>query len=66
MILLRMKVNLSAMAMKGYTAFHKATALQEPQHLIVLFHIQEFVEVVLYPSAEMQLVYSVALAYWAW
>ena len=35
------RVNLGAMAMKGYTAFPKAPAILEPHHEIVLCHIQD-------------------------
>ena len=45
------------MAIQGHSAFSKATALLEPHHKIVLCHIQLGV---LYPSAEKQLVYSIA------
>ena len=34
--------DLSVMAMNGYTTFHKAAALLEPQHQIGLCHIQVY------------------------
>ena len=56
-------MDLGAIAMKTYSALPKAPALQKPHHQIVLCHIQDtrgrrgF-----HPSAEMQSVYSTALA----
>ena len=50
------------MAIKGYSTFPKAPALLEPQHKIVLGHIQDTQDS--YLSSEMQLVYSTALADW--
>ena len=41
MLPLRVRVDLGAMAMKGYYAFSKAPASMEPQHHIVLCHIQD-------------------------
>ena len=41
MLPLRARVNLGAMAMKGYTAFAKASAILEPHHQIVSCHIQD-------------------------
>ena len=38
---LQTRVDLGAMAMKGYPAFRKVSALLEPLHQIVLFHIQD-------------------------
>ena len=38
---LQTRVNLGAMAMKGYTAFSKTPALLEPHNQIVLCHIQD-------------------------
>ena len=38
---LRARVDLGAMAMKGYSKFPKAPALLEPHHQIVLCHIQD-------------------------
>ena len=51
--------------MKGYSAFSKAAALLEPHHQIVKCHIQDIQwgGGVLFPSAEMRLVYSTASAY---
>ena len=40
MLPLQAKEDLGAMAMKGYTAFPKASALLEPHHKIALCHIQ--------------------------
>ena len=59
MLLLQARVDLGVMAMKRYSAFTTAPALLEPDHQIVLCHIQS------YPSAEMQSVYSTAAADWA-
>ena len=58
------KVDKGAMAMKGYSAFPKAPASLENHHQIVLCHIQD-THWGSYPSAEVQLVYSTALADWA-
>ena len=41
MLPLRARVDLGAMAMKGYSAFPKAPALLEPHHQIVYCHIQD-------------------------
>ena len=41
MLPLRARVNLGAMAIKGYSTFSKAPALLEPHHQIVLCHIQD-------------------------
>ena len=38
---LRTRVDLGAMAMKGYSVFPKAPALLEPHHQIVYCHIQD-------------------------
>ena len=38
---LQTRVDLRAMAIKGYSTFPKAPALLEPRHQIVYFHIQE-------------------------
>ena len=40
-LLFRSRVELGAMAMKGYSAFPNAPALLEPHHQIVLCHIQD-------------------------
>ena len=66
MPLLHARVELGAMAMKGYSAFPKAPALLEPHHQIVLCHIQDTCcGGGSYPSAEMQLVYSTIPVDWA-
>ena len=63
---LRARVDLEAMAMKGYSAFPKAPALLEPYHQIIYCHIRTLVVGgVSYPSAEKQSVYSTAPADWA-
>ena len=41
MLSYRARVDLEAMAMKGYLALPKATALLEPHHQIVLCHIKD-------------------------
>ena len=41
MLLLRVRVNLRVMTMKGYSAFHKAPVLLEPRHQLVSCHIQD-------------------------
>ena len=41
MLPLQARVDLGAMAMKGYSAFPKAPALLEPYHQIVYCHIQD-------------------------
>ena len=60
MLPLRARVDLRAMAMKGYSAFPKAPALLEPHHQIVSRTL-----VGGYPSAEVPSVYSTAPADWA-
>ena len=45
-------MELCALAIKGYYAFNKALALQEPHHQIVYCHIRTLVWGVSYPSAE--------------
>ena len=60
------RVDLGAMAMKGYSTFPKAPALLEPHHQIVLCHIQNTRwGGGSYPSVEVQSVYSTAAADWA-
>ena len=58
---LRTRVELEAMAMKGYSAFPKAPALLKPHHHIWTLVIGGGS----YPSAEVQSVYSTAPADWA-
>ena len=62
MLPLQVRVNLAAMAIKRYSAFPKASALPEPQHQIAYCHIKDTRWGVSYPSAEVQSVYSTALA----
>ncbi len=63
---LRTRVDLGAMAIKGYSAFSKAPALLKPRHQIVQCHIRTLVRGWgSYPSAKVQSVYSIALADWA-
>ena len=59
----RARVDLAAIAMKGYSAFPNVPALLEPHHQIVLCHIQHTHGG--YPSPEKQSVYSTAPADWA-
>ena len=40
MLPLRVRVDLGAIAMKGYSAFPNAPALLEPHHQIIYYHIQ--------------------------
>ena len=47
MLPLRLRVDVVAMAMKGYTAFPKAPALLEPHHQIVFVISRTFIGVVL-------------------
>ena len=55
------RLDLGAMAMKGYSTFPKAPTLLEPHHQIVLdMTLNNHWGGVLTPSAEMQLVYSIA------
>ena len=55
MLLLRVRVDMGAMAMKGYYAFPKAHALLEPHHQIGKYHIQDTrLGVGSYYSAEVQ------------
>ena len=61
----RDRVDLGAIAIKGYSVFPKAPALLEPHHQIVKYHIMTLVGVGDYPSAEKQSVYSTASADWA-
>ena len=63
MLPLRVKMDLGAMAMKGYSIFPKCPRLL-PHYQIVLCHIRTLVEGS-YPSAGMQSVYSKAPADWA-
>ena len=58
------RANLRAMAMKEYSVFPKAPALQQPHPQIVSCHIWDTPGSGSYPSAEMQLVYSTAPADW--
>ena len=61
MLLLRDRVDLGAMAMKGCSAFPEAPALLEPHHQIVSCHIQDTPwggVGVSYPAAETQSMYS--------
>ena len=61
MLLLRPRVDLGAIEMKGYSAFPKAPALLKPHHQIVSCYIQDTqMAGDLNPSAEMQLVYTTA------
>ena len=62
MLPLRARVDLEAMARKGYSAFPKAPALLEPHHQIVKCHIQDTRFEGSYSSAEKQSVYSTAPA----
>ena len=62
MLPFRARVDLGAMAMKGYSAFPKAPASLEPYHQIVYCHIQDTRWGWSYPSAEVQSVYSTAPA----
>ena len=58
-------LDLRAMIMNRYFAFSKAPALLESCHQIVWYHIQDTAWWGgSYPSAEMQSVYSTALADW--
>ena len=55
---LRARVDLGAMAMKGYTAFPKAPALLKPHHQFVSYQVMHTRWAgESYPSKEMQLVY---------
>ena len=65
MLPLHARVDLGAMAMKGYSAFPKAPALLEPHHQIVSCHIQDTRWGGSYSSAEVPSVYSTAPANWA-
>ena len=59
MLLLWVRVDLGTMAMKGYSIFPKAPALQEPQHQMVYLSNPEYLlGRGSYPSAEMQSMYS--------
>ena len=64
MLLLRARVDLGAMAMKGYSAFLKAPPLLEPLRLFNVISGHSFVWRS-YASSEMQSVYSTAPADWA-
>ena len=59
------RVDLGAMAIKGYSAFPKAPASLEFHHQTVQCHIQDTRWERSYPSAEVQSVYSTAPADWA-
>ena len=50
------------MAMNAYSAFPKALALLEPHHQIIYCHYLDTHWEGIYPSAEMQSVYSAATA----
>ena len=66
MLPLRARVDLGAMAMKGYSAFPKTPALLEPHHQMVLVSYPgHSLGGDSYPSAEKQSVYSTAPADWA-
>ena len=58
---LRARVDLGAIAIKGYSVFLKAPALTEPHHQIAKCHIQVTRFRESYPSAEKQSVYSTDL-----
>ena len=64
MQLLRVTVDLGAMAMKGFSAFPKAPASLEPQNQILLCHIQDTRFGRSFLSTEMQSVNSTAPAAW--
>ena len=59
------RVDLLAMAMKGYSVFPKASASMEPHQQIVQCHIHDSHGGVSYLSAETQSVYFIAPADWA-
>ena len=65
MLPLRARVDLGAMAMKGYSTFPKAPTLLEPHHQIFNVISRTLVGGGSYPSAEKQSVYSTAPADWA-
>ena len=66
MLPLRARVDLGAMAIKGYSTFPKAPALLEPHHQIVKCHNQDTCwGGGLTPFAEMQSVNSTAPTDWA-
>ena len=65
MLPLRARVDLGAMAMKGYSAFPKAPALLQPHHLMFSVISRHSLGGGSYPSAEVQSVYSTAAADWA-
>ena len=52
------------MAIKGYSAFPKGSALLDPHHQIVLCHNRTLVGGLLPPPAEMQSVYFAAPGNW--
>ena len=58
----RVRDNLGAMAMKGYSAFPKAPALLEPRHQIVVLSRTLVCGGGSYSAAEKQTVYSTAPA----
>ena len=60
MLLLRARVDLGAMEMKGCSEFPKAPASLEPQHQISSCHIKDTRCWESYPSAKKQSVYSTA------
>ena len=64
-LLFQVRVDLGAMEMKKYSTFTKCPRL-EPRHQMVSCHIQVTrLRGGFYPSAEMQSVYTIALAGWA-
>ena len=65
MLPLQARVDLGVMAMKGYYAFPKATALLKPQPSNCLVSYPGHLLGESYPSAEMQSVYSAVPADWA-
>ena len=66
MLPLRARVDLGAMAIKGYSALPKAPESLEPRHEIVYCHIQDTrMGGGSYSAAEVQSVYSTAPADWA-
>ena len=60
----QVRVDQGTMAMKGYSTIPKSPRL-ESCHQMVYCHIQDIHWTGGYPSAEMQSVYSTALAKWA-
>ena len=63
MLPLRVRMDLGAVAIKGYPVFPKAPALRKPHHqLFDVITGHSFEES--YPSTQMQSMYSAAPAYW--